>query len=220
MRRAALTLAAVAVLASAACSHARKPTTWEPGAAGSPAPTVVATPTGGGTVPSTAKPVFTENPDGTVNRSAAPRPATDDSTLSAGGLGPYTIGATVQSLRSAKLITSVAPAQGCTGYTTAAGVSRYHSPELVFFKDRLLHLTVRSAAVATAKGVRIGTPQAKVKASYPDAKQLNDWSGAAAWLAMTGDYALLFGVRDGKVAVVQAGMAEPLQFRYTDNQGC
>jgi hypothetical protein len=37
---------------------------------------------------------------------------------------------------------------------------------------------------------------------------------------MSGDYALLFPVTNDKVALVQAGMAEPLQFKYTDNQGC
>ena len=219
MRRAALALVALAMLGSAACSHDKKLATWEPGAPGAPAPAAVA-PAGDGSSGGGAKPAFTQNPDGTVNRSGGPEPATSSTRLSAGGLGPYKIGVTVQTLQSAKLVTSVAPAKGCDNYTTAKGTGKYYSPELVFFKGRLLHLTVLSTSVKTDKGVKVGSPLANVKGSYPSAKQLNDWTGGSAWLAMSGDYALLFPVKNDKVALVQAGMAEPLQFKYTDNQGC
>lgn len=217
MRRAALVLAALAVLASAACSHDSKPTTWEPGAAGSPTPAAVAPQAQSGTAP---KPAFTENPDGTVNRSGGPQPSTSQAKLNAGGLGPYKIGASVEALQKAKLLTGVGPAAACTNYTTAKGTGKYHSPQLVFFKGRLLHLTVGSSAVQTDKGIKIGSPMANVQGSYPDGKVLNDWAGGSAWLTMTGDYALLFPLKDDKVAQVQAGMAEPIQFKYTDNQGC
>jgi hypothetical protein len=220
MRRAALILAALAVFGSAACSHDKKSATWEPGAPGSPTPTAAAPAGGGSTGGAAAKPAFTENPDGTVNRSGGPEPATSSTKISAGGLGPYKIGVTVQALQSAKLVTSVAPAKGCDNYTTAKGTGKYYSPELVFFKGRLLHLTVRSDSVKTDKGVKIGSPLANVKGSYPSGKELNDWTGGSAWLAMSGDYALLFPVTNDKIALVQAGMAEPLQFKYTDNQGC
>jgi hypothetical protein len=220
MRRVALILAALAVLGSAACSSDKKPATWEPGALGSPAPPAVAPAEDGSSGGGTAKPAFTQNPDGTVNRSGGPIPSTSSTKISAGGLGPYKIGVTLQTLQSAKLVSSVAAAKGCDNYTTAKGVRKYYSPQLVFFKGRLLHLTVTSATVATDKGVKVGSPLANVTGSYPSGKQLNDWAGGSAWLAMSGDYALLFPVKNDKVALVQAGMAEPVQFKYTDNQGC
>jgi hypothetical protein len=79
---------------------------------------------------------------------------------------------------------------------------------------------VTSADVATDKGVKVGTSLANVKAQYPGGKQLDDWTGTSAWFATVGDFALLFPTRNGKVAAIQAGMAEPLQYKYTDNQGC
>lgn len=215
MRRAAFVLTAVAVFGLTACS-ADKKTTWEPGAAGSPAPAVA---------PEVQKydgpaPAFTQNPDGTVNKGGAAQPSTTESKLNAGGLGPYKVGATVEALQSAKLISGVGPADGCADYTVAKGTSKYHSPQLIFFKGRLLHLTVTSADVKTDKGIKIGSALANVKGSYPDGKVLNDWSGGSAWLTTTGDYALLFPIKNNKVGQVQAGMAEPVQFKYTDNQGC
>jgi hypothetical protein len=214
--RAALILAALAVLGTAACSHDAKKPAWES------APAPAATPAGapGADGGSSAEPAFTENPDGTVNRSGGPRPRTSGSTVTAGGLGPYRIGVAVDELQAGGLARGLAPIRDCAGYTRATGTAGYHRPELVFFNGRLLHLTVQSTAVATGKGVRIGSPVANVKGRYPGGKQLDDWAGNSAWLAVSGDYALLFPIRDGKVAEVRAGMAEPLQFRFTDRQGC
>ncbi|GAB1643390.1 hypothetical protein [Krasilnikovia sp. MM14-A1259] len=214
-----LAVAALALLAVAACSHdAPKP---------APAVTASAPPEAGVGTPEptppdatgTAKPAFSKNPDGTANRSGAPQPTTEDSTISAGGLGPYKIGVPEETLKSAGLLTRPPTAKSCTGYSGAIGLAKYHSPTLVFFKGRLLYLGV-SAGVTTAQGPKIGTAVADVKRGYPRGKQLDDWSGASAWLVPTGDYALLFTMKDDKVALVQAGMAEPLQFRFTDRQGC
>ncbi|GAB1694769.1 hypothetical protein [Krasilnikovia sp. M28-CT-15] len=220
LRRTVLAAAALALFSVAACSH-DKPT-----AAPSPTGSVPAEAGVGGPEPTeppatgTAKPAFTKNPDGTANRSGAPRPATGDTTISAGGLGPYKIGVPQATLKSAGLITGAGAKKSCTGYTGATGLAKYGSPDLVFFKGRLLYLSVRDAGPTTAKGAKIGTALADVKRGYPGGKQLDDWTGATAWLAPHGDYALLFGMKDDRVALVQAGMAEPLQFRYTDRQGC
>jgi hypothetical protein len=195
-----------------------------PAAAGSPAPAVPsaappASPAAATTVPS-GRPEIVTNPDGTVN-SGGPRPATSDSQLTAGGIGPYKIGVARKDLESAKLVGKVTSirSENCAGYATAKGLARYKSPALMFFEGRLLRLTV-TADVQTDKGVRIGTTMAKVKASYPDGKQIDDFTGRGSWLATVGDFGLLFDMRDGKVAAMQAGMTEPMQFKYTDNQGC
>ncbi|BFU42039.1 hypothetical protein [Krasilnikovia sp. MM14-A1004] len=221
LRRTILAAAAITLLSMAACSHDAK----KPAAAPAPTASVPAEAGVGGPEPTeppatgTAKPAFTKNPDGTANRSGAPRPATGDTTISAGGLGPYKIGVSQATLKSTGLITGAAK-KSCTGYTGGTGLAKYGSPDLVFFKGRLLYLSVHGSGPTTPKGTRIGTALAEVKRGYPGGKQLDDWSGATAWLAPHGDYALLFAIKNDKVAVLQAGMAEPLQFRFTDRQGC
>ena len=44
--------------------------------------------------------------------------------------------------------------------------------------------------------------------------------GAPGWFATSGEYALLFRLRDGKVSAIEAGTATALQFTFTDNQSC
>jgi hypothetical protein len=167
------------------------------------------------------KPEIATNPDGTIN-SGGPRPGTSESVVTAGGFGPYKIGVAQKDLESGDLIGKVDTVKSgnCAGYGTAKGIGRYHSPALVFFKGRLLRLTVSAAGVATDKGVKIGTAMSDVQGKYPDGKQIDDWTGRGAWLAPVGDYGLLFDMRDAKVAGIQAGMTEPMQFKYTDDQGC
>jgi hypothetical protein len=169
----------------------------------------------------TGKPEIATNPDGTIN-SGGPRPGTSESVVTAGGFGPYKIGVSQKDLESGGLVGKVSAVKSgnCPGYGTAKGISRYHSPALVFFKGRLLRLTVATDDVATDKGVKVGTTMGDVRAKYPAGKQIDDWTGRGAWLATIGDYGLLFDMRDDKVAGIQAGMTEPMQFKYTDNQGC
>ena len=169
----------------------------------------------------TGKPEIATNPDGTIN-SGGPRPGTSESVLTAGGFGPYKIGVSQKDLASGDLIGKVTAIRSgnCAGYGTAKGIGRYHSPELVFFKGRLLRLTVSAADLATDKGVKVGAPMSDVRSRYPAGKQIDDWTGRGAWLAPVGDYGLLFDMRDAKVAAIQAGMTEPMQFKYTDDQGC
>jgi hypothetical protein len=225
-RRVVLAVAALTLIGVTACSHDKKDEAASPGApiagatAGDPATSAPAGPT---SAASTAKekPAFTKNPDGTVN-SAGPRPATSATTLSAGGFGPYKIGVSQADLKAAGLLGKVskARADNCADYTKAKGLSKYHSPALSFYNGRLLHMTISSSAIKTDKGVKVGTTLANVKGQYPSGKQLTDFSGAGAWFATDGAYGLLFGIGDNKVKSIQAGMAEPIQFKYTDDQGC
>ncbi|MEV6495791.1 hypothetical protein AB0M20_45310, partial [Actinoplanes sp. NPDC051633] len=169
----------------------------------------------------TGKAEIAKNPDGTVN-SANAKPVTTGSTLSAGGLGPYKIGTTLKALQSAKLVgrTEKLRADNCPDHVAATGTSKFHSPELVFFDGRLLRLTVTGDKITTSRGVKIGSTVATVKAKYADGKQIDDSVGRGAWLSTIGDYGLLFELNGDKVSGLQAGMAEPMQFKYTDNQGC
>jgi hypothetical protein len=224
-RRVVLAVAALTLIGVTACSHDKKDAA-APGApaAGASAGDPAASPLAGtSTTGSNAKgkPAFTKNPDGTIN-SAGPRPAASGTTLNAGGFGPYKIGVSQADLKAAGLLGKVSKARedNCADYTVAKGLSKYHSPALSFYNGRLLHLTVSSAAIKTDKGVNVGTTLANVKGQYPSGKQLTDFSGAGAWFASEGAYALLFGIGDSKVKSIQAGMAEPIQFKYTDDQGC
>jgi hypothetical protein len=219
--RVVLIAVALTVLGVAACSHNKK----EPPAASAP-DTGTSANAGAGAAPTTeptikGTPEITKNPDGTFNRGGG-RPATSATTVTAGGFGPYKIGVSQADLASTGLIGKVSAARSanCPEYATATGLSKYHSPALVFYGGKLLHLTVTSADVATDKGVKVGASLATVKGQYPGGKQLDDWTGTSAWFATVGDFALLFPTRNGKVAAIQAGMAEPLQYKYTDNQGC
>jgi hypothetical protein len=162
-----------------------------------------------------------ENPDGTVN-TAKVKPVTAESTISAGGLGPYKIGATLRQLQADGLVGKTAKlrADNCLNHLSAKGEAKYHSPELVFFDGRLLRMTVSGSKVTTSRGLEGGSKMAAVQAKYPEGKRIDDWTGKPAWLSTIGDYGLLFVFSGDKVATVQAGMAEPMQFKYTDNQGC
>lgn len=177
--------------------------------------------TGGPARAATGKPEIVTNPDGTIN-SGGPRPATSESELTAGGFGPYKIGVAQKDLESAKLIGKVTPVKSanCVDYATAKGLAKYRAPLLTFYDGRLLRLTITSDKVRTDKGVTIGATMSEVKKRYPDGKQIDDWTGRGSWLAGVGDFGLLFDMRDDRVAALQAGMTEPMQFKYTDNQGC
>lgn len=223
-RLAASILAVVTVVSLAGCGDDEEPPAPAP-AASEPAPAPSALPTGSGsaTAPpvATHRPEIVTNPDGTVN-SAGPRPATSDDAVTAGGLGPYKIGVNQADLAEAKLIGKVTPSrsENCPGYAGAKGLKRYGSPVLTFYRDRLLRLTVTAEGVKTDQGVTVGTPMSEVQRRYPDGKPLADWTGRNAWFATIGSYGLLLTTENDRVASIQAGMAGPMQFKHTDNQGC
>ena len=214
----------LALLALSACSDDDPESDWHDG---SPPPATSAAaaapeepgPLGEDSAPP-KRPEISKNPDGTVN-SGGPRPATRESTLNAGGLGPYRIGIAQSKLTDAKLVSGAKDerADNCTGYVGAKGTGRYQTPALMFFEGRLLRVTTEGE-VATDKGVKAGTSLADVQKAYPDGTQLDSSTGLPAWLAEADDYALLFEFDNGKVSLIHAGMTEPMRFRYADNQGC
>jgi hypothetical protein len=197
---------------------AKVPQTSAPAPAGS-----LRTHSGSATAPpaSISRPDIVTNPDGTVN-SGGPRPATSETAITAGGLGPYRIGVSAEDLLEDRVVGKVtaSTSANCPGYAGAKGLKRYGTPTLTFFRGRLLRLTVTGDGVGTDRGVKVGTSMADARKKYPAGKALADWTGKNAWFATVGDYGLLFDTRDDRVAAIQAGMAEPMQFKHTDNQGC
>ena len=222
VRGAAVFMTVLTVATMAACTKDKRPSEWGDGtpqqSAAAPAPSVAPKPVPIPEKTTTGKPEITKNPDGTVN-DVRKRPVTSDTGLSAGGLGPYQVGAQLTKLKSDGLVKN-AKSLDCKDYVGAAGTAKFHAPKLVFYRGKLLRMTIADGKVATARGIKLGSTMTAVQAKYPDGKQIDDWTGRGAWVATIGDYGLLFDMKDQKVSGIQAGMAEPMQFKYTDNQGC
>ncbi|MEV8507248.1 hypothetical protein AB0368_20870 [Actinoplanes sp. NPDC051475] len=233
-RRVAVAVAAFALLGVAACGDDSDdkgtPAAVPPGASapaasgGSPAApggesvAPGGTPAAPGAVPTEG--TASQQPPkkgGGANQRPAGKGAVEPDVLSAAGLGPYAIGVAQPDLKSAQLIGAVSTKHDCA---TAKGLSDYASPGLAFSDGKLERISVTSRDISTATGAEVGTTYAKVKAMYPSGKQLDDWVGAKAWFTLDGGNALLFVIKDDRVASMQAGPAQALQFHHTDNQGC
>ena len=225
-----LLISAVTVISLAGCSKDDAPAAaprFEPGAAASGAPGAPGASAVAGAPGSSAAPGDPAAPGAT--NSAEPskpgdaangpggRPAKSADSVSAAGLGPYEIGVPQKELKSAGLLGKVSGGGNCD---TGSGDDKYHSPKLTFRDAKLQRLTVTAKSVVTPEGAKVGTSYADVKGMYPAGKQLSDWVGASGWLTTDGDYALLFKIKGGKVAAIEAGEVSPVQFAFTDNQAC
>lgn len=235
LRRATLAIAALSLLGVAACGDDSEDKAGQPafvdastGASAGAAPgapggasagpgggsgTGPSTPAGEGTA--TVKPP--KKGGGAKQGPAGGRQAAAPEVLSAAGVGPYAIGVKQQELTSSGLVGKVSTKDACA---TARGLSDYDSPALAFSGGKLQRLTVTSTKLATSTGATVGSSYADVKGQYPGGKQLNDWNGASAWYALDGANALLFRIKDDKVASIDAGAGQAVQFKYTDQQGC
>jgi hypothetical protein len=227
-RHATLAIAALTVFGAGACSDdpevatpAATPGASVPASAGAAAlgePGASASP---GTPPtegtSTAKPPKKSGGGSKARQGPAGKPAGSPDVLTAAGVGPYSIGVAQGELKTAGLVGKVTTKKTCGA---AKGLSKYHSPDLAFTSGRLQRLTVTSTDIATPTGAKVGTTYASLKGMYPAGKQLDDWVGASAWYTLDGGNALLFRIKDDKVASIDAGAGSTLQFFYTDKQGC
>jgi hypothetical protein len=221
LRRATLAIAAFTLLGVAACGD----DSADEATPTAPAPTVPTAAAGtlgdpgASSAPGASQTKATKPPkkNGGGNQEPAGRPAGSPDVLTAAGLGPYSIGIAQAELKSAKLLGKVTTNDSCA---TAKGLGEYHTPTLAFDKGKLQRLTVTSPKIATTTGAKIGASYASVKGMYPGGKQLDDWVGASAWYTLDGGNALLFKIKDGKVASIDAGAGPAVQFFYTDKQGC
>jgi hypothetical protein len=140
--------------------------------------------------------------------------------VSAEGVGPYQVAVTNGELKSAGLLGTVETSKGCPDFVVAKGLASYHTPVLVFFKGKLQYVSVTSSSLPTDQGAAVGMSLADVKKKHPAGKQLSDWNGGIGWFAQTESDALLFRFKNSKVETIEAGLAETLQFRFTDGEGC
>jgi hypothetical protein len=175
-------------------------------------------PTTSGTLP--APPTSTPSP---VGSSPAGKPSTfAEPDLAPSGYGPYTIGVKLADLKTRKLVIDV-KTTACPGFTLAKGTADYEKPSLVFYNGELAFLDVDTPLVRTTQGARVAMPVAQVQAKYPDAVTLNNGAGGMALLAKdsSGKYGLLFRIRiSGTVESIEAGLAETIEFRFTEGEGC
>jgi hypothetical protein len=202
-----VTPAAPAPGVSVAASAGSGDTPTQPGSSANPN-----TPPTEGT--STAKP---PKKGGGAAQGPAGKPAGSPDVLTAAGIGPYSIGIDQRELKSAGLVGKITTTKTCG---TTKGLSKYHTPALAFTGGKLQRLTVTSTKVSTPTGAKVGTTYASLKGMYPTGKQLDDWVGASAWYTLDGGNALLFRIKDDKVASIDAGAGSVVQFFYTDKQGC
>jgi hypothetical protein len=228
-RRVLSSIAVLAVLSLAGCgSDAKDDATAPPPAAPSSIAASVGVPSDAAapTAPAASAPAGAPAPTAGSNKPPAKpgrvgtvlRP--NRNAVDAEGLGPYQVAVSNGELKSAGLLGKVESSKGCPDFVVARGLPAYQSPALVFFKGKLQYLSVTSPATPTAAGATIGMSLADVKQKHPAGKQLSDWNGGIGWFAQTESHALLFRFSGGKVETIEAGLAEPLQFRFTDGEGC
>lgn len=230
LRRATLAIAALTMLGVGACGDHSDDDATPTAPAPPPSGAASVAASGAGTLgaPGASTAASTAPTEGTsatkppkkgagANQGPAGKPAGSPDVLTAAGLGPYSIGVAQTELKSARLVGTVTAKESCA---TAKGLSEYHTPALAFTRGKLQRLTVTSSKVATTTGAKVGTSFADVQAMYPSGKRLDDWLGASAWYTLDGGNALLFRIAGGKVASIDAGVGQAVQFYYTDKQGC
>ncbi len=149
----------------------------------------------------------------------SPTPATRPD-LTTKGLGPYVVGARLDALRTAGLAVNVRETPACPGIAAAQGTAAYGKPDLAFYQGALQYLSVTDPQVRTADGAHVSMPEAQVRAAYAGATDINNIQGGRGLMVQEGANALLFHIGTGVVSRIEAGLAEPLEFRFTEGEGC
>ena len=193
----------------------------------------VATPPGPTTAASTTGPAATDPPEPIASGEPAPtraaptRPAPrptvtslpGEDHLTPRGLGPWTVGVSVAQLRSLGLVDTLRTIPSCPDLGNVIG--QLEDPDLVFYQNKLIYLSVDSTYIQTAKGARVGMSLAEIKAKHPTGRQIDDGMGGKAWLVTEGTNGMLFRTgASGKVERIDAGKAETIEFRFTEGEGC
>ena len=189
-----------------------------------PAPTATATEV---TAPATTAPPAIASGEPAPTRAAPTRPALKPSpsgaatgeVLTPKGLGPWTVGVSVAQLRGKGLVDTLQTIPSCPDLGNVIG--QLEDPDLVFYQNKLIYLSVDSTYIKTAKGARVGMPLAEIKAKHPGGRQLDDGLGGTAWLVTEGVNGMLFRFgASGKVERIDAGKAETIEFRFAEGEGC
>jgi len=156
-----------------------------------------------------------------LNPTAQPAPApVEPLTISAAGLGPYTIGATMSRLKADGLLLNNYEYDACPFWAIAGGTKKYGSPGLSFWHGKLISVNV-GGGTPSDRGIRVGAALSDVKARYPQGTKITVGPNAiTGWFVKNGDHALFFNYEAGVVQSIEAGTAQFEKDGPSDTQGC
>jgi hypothetical protein len=209
----ALTAAATVLVAGCSSASSATDTVSAKTSASAPATETPAPPTGSATPePSQAKPA---KPAGKL--------AGGSLVLSATGIGPYKIGATLSSLTSAGLVAGVQDIQICPGGKEASATGRYAGKvSLLIVHDKLVRIDAQNPTVYSPSGAHLGMPFATVAGIYGGKGQSKTTAhGSTALQVMDGNAGLVFFKDPTSPAVVTfaAGTKASVEDSITTPEG-
>ena len=141
--------------------------------------------------------------------------------ITADGYGPYQVGMSLVAADNAGLLVDQQSTEGCPGWVVAKGTDGYAEISLIFYDGNLLWLDVDKPGHATATGAQVGMAYPDVKAGYGGATEFTGPPGEKALSVRTGANTVFLRFDgSGKLARIEAGVADTLEFRYTDGEGC
>jgi hypothetical protein len=161
-------------------------------------------------------------PPAATGRAPSSEPAAEP--LAATGVGPYAVGAKLATLRSTGVLANVNESTGCTGWATADATGPYADAlSIVFYNGAIKWLEVKTSAISTVDGAKIGMTVNAIKSIYREkGTEFKDGLGGRALSVHdTGGLGLFFRAANGEtVSLIEAGPYEALEFRYIEGEGC
>jgi hypothetical protein len=147
--------------------------------------------------------------------------------LTATGIGPYQVGATVADLEARNLIANIVPSTNCdSSWQWAEATSDVGGDVSVGFHDgRMIRVTTADEGIATASGGRVGMSRDELESIYGDRATLIE--GQAGNIAYSvRDAGTQFGIvlyldsTNTSVQAIGAGEAELLEQAAVVGEGC
>lgn len=204
----------VVVLAVAGCGQA------SPGAGGgSPTPTAPGPSTPAPAAATTAPAPATGAPPGT--------PTPDPWLLTTAGIGPYRLGARVDSMPAGSIVGLTAiDSTNCPELYSAEATGRYAGALLFVVRHNVL-VEIGSAGgspgVHSARGDRVGDSWSIVEGRYPTGVWRTNPSGERAFFVPSGDRVMMFGrnpIRPASVGILAVGLTDHTQQTFITGRHC
>jgi hypothetical protein len=164
-------------------------------------------------------------PGPTADAAATDQPASDR--VSATGIGPYVLGASLEKLKAAGSLTNIKASTACPDHTTADSAGAMQGAvHIVFAKDSLAWIEVTSPTVSTVDGAATGMAFDEIAGLYSGrgVGLTNGASGKAVGVPggpSTGAGLLLAQESDGDhLALIAAGAYDQLVFNFQNARVC
>lgn len=152
------------------------------------------------------------NPGSTTQSAAAspisPTPTTPTFTFD--GAGPYRLGLKLSDLQTAGVLDNVKSGPDTCGYTSANGTGVYKDIGLSFRPDGTLYVvSLRTAAIPTATGVRVGSTLVELQSIYGSTGEKLIRDDTIAFLVTTtSGHGIMFGFDPNKKVIRMTAGAE------------